>query len=238
MAAIGQHINLAFCKHTSCMVRSCGAGRSPRTDVAHWFVGKSNTSPDFLAADLHFLAVLSKGLISGVNLMFLNKRTNAHAQWGTHFFQQRDEDSWVLFFGCCLFFLDPLGGCEVNVLFLDWKGIFLCKFSAFFSVSWNVIGFIWANNPVSVCQTSSQSGQALKFTTSDSCDRIKDEFQFLQAQYHRCRHTHTHTRTHYLLVNCTFYLSQSCWPSSPGKCKIIGSCSKTLVQTVTHLPKL
>ncbi|XP_067308892.1 chico isoform X1 [Pseudorasbora parva] len=31
---------------------------------------------------------------------------------------------------------------------------------------------------------SSQSAQALKFTTSDSCDRIKDEFQFLQAQYH------------------------------------------------------
>ncbi|XP_047202053.1 TLE family member 5-like isoform X2 [Girardinichthys multiradiatus] len=33
-------------------------------------------------------------------------------------------------------------------------------------------------------KASSQSGQALKFTTSDSCDRIKDEFQFLQAQYH------------------------------------------------------
>lgn len=31
---------------------------------------------------------------------------------------------------------------------------------------------------------SSQSTQPLKFTTSDSCDRIKDEFQFLQAQYH------------------------------------------------------
>ncbi|MBN3281073.1 AES protein, partial [Polyodon spathula] len=30
----------------------------------------------------------------------------------------------------------------------------------------------------------SQSSQQLKFTTSDSCDRIKDEFQFLQAQYH------------------------------------------------------
>uniref|UniRef100_A0A667YP50 TLE family member 5, transcriptional modulator n=1 Tax=Myripristis murdjan TaxID=586833 RepID=A0A667YP50_9TELE len=28
------------------------------------------------------------------------------------------------------------------------------------------------------------SSQQLKFTTSDSCDRIKDEFQFLQAQYH------------------------------------------------------
>ncbi|XP_062412574.1 chico isoform X5 [Sardina pilchardus] len=33
-------------------------------------------------------------------------------------------------------------------------------------------------------QASSQSSQPLKFTTSDSCDRIKDEFQFLQAQYH------------------------------------------------------
>ncbi|XP_012670773.1 TLE family member 5 isoform X1 [Clupea harengus] len=33
-------------------------------------------------------------------------------------------------------------------------------------------------------QASSQSAQTLKFTTSDSCDRIKDEFQFLQAQYH------------------------------------------------------
>eukprot|EP00066_Takifugu_rubripes_P023865 XP_011613131.1 PREDICTED: amino-terminal enhancer of split-like [Takifugu rubripes] len=30
----------------------------------------------------------------------------------------------------------------------------------------------------------SASSQQLKFTTSDSCDRIKDEFQFLQAQYH------------------------------------------------------
>uniref|UniRef100_A0AAY4BNI6 Groucho/TLE N-terminal Q-rich domain-containing protein n=1 Tax=Denticeps clupeoides TaxID=299321 RepID=A0AAY4BNI6_9TELE len=34
------------------------------------------------------------------------------------------------------------------------------------------------------CSGSSQSSQPLKFTTSDSCDRIKDEFQFLQAQYH------------------------------------------------------
>ncbi|XP_035529690.1 TLE family member 5 isoform X1 [Dicentrarchus labrax] len=38
--------------------------------------------------------------------------------------------------------------------------------------------------PQSRHSASSQSGQALKFTTSDSCDRIKDEFQFLQAQYH------------------------------------------------------
>ncbi|GAB1295411.1 TLE family member 5 [Apodemus speciosus] len=32
---------------------------------------------------------------------------------------------------------------------------------------------------------SSHLPQQLKFTTSDSCDRIKDEFQLLQAQYHR-----------------------------------------------------
>ncbi|KAG7509645.1 amino-terminal enhancer of split-like [Solea senegalensis] len=38
--------------------------------------------------------------------------------------------------------------------------------------------------PQSRHSASSQSGQPLKFTTSDSCDRIKDEFQFLQAQYH------------------------------------------------------
>ncbi|MEQ2192961.1 TLE member 5 [Xenoophorus captivus] len=38
--------------------------------------------------------------------------------------------------------------------------------------------------PQSRHTASSQSGQPLKFTTSDSCDRIKDEFQFLQAQYH------------------------------------------------------
>ncbi|XP_039695141.1 transducin-like enhancer protein 2 isoform X10 [Pteropus medius] len=31
---------------------------------------------------------------------------------------------------------------------------------------------------------SSHLPQQLKFTTSDSCDRIKDEFQLLQAQYH------------------------------------------------------
>lgn len=40
------------------------------------------------------------------------------------------------------------------------------------------------------------SSQQLKFTTSDSCDRIKDEFQFLQAQYHRCRQKHWHAHWH------------------------------------------
>ncbi|KAK2541948.1 Transducin-like enhancer protein 1 [Columba livia] len=35
-----------------------------------------------------------------------------------------------------------------------------------------------------VYEGSSHLPQQLKFTTSDSCDRIKDEFQLLQAQYH------------------------------------------------------
>lgn len=51
------------------------------------------------------------------------------------------------------------------------------------------IGSVWIyilnGSCCCVSQASSQSGQPLKFTTSDSCDRIKDEFQFLQAQYHR-----------------------------------------------------
>uniref|UniRef100_A0A6I8P6H8 TLE family member 5, transcriptional modulator n=1 Tax=Ornithorhynchus anatinus TaxID=9258 RepID=A0A6I8P6H8_ORNAN len=38
--------------------------------------------------------------------------------------------------------------------------------------------------PLSPSKGSSHLPQQLKFTTSDSCDRIKDEFQLLQAQYH------------------------------------------------------
>ncbi|KAK0086871.1 hypothetical protein PV325_002357 [Microctonus aethiopoides] len=30
-----------------------------------------------------------------------------------------------------------------------------------------------------------QPGQPFKFTVIDSCDRIKEEFNFLQAQYHK-----------------------------------------------------
>ncbi|XP_059244586.1 TLE family member 5 isoform X1 [Mustela nigripes] len=40
---------------------------------------------------------------------------------------------------------------------------------------------IWGGGPP---RGSSHLPQQLKFTTSDSCDRIKDEFQLLQAQYH------------------------------------------------------
>lgn len=39
---------------------------------------------------------------------------------------------------------------------------------------------------VCVCQTPHQApGQPFKFTIPESLDRIKEEFQFLQAQYHR-----------------------------------------------------
>lgn len=34
-------------------------------------------------------------------------------------------------------------------------------------------------------QTPLQSGQPFKFSILEICDRIKEEFQFLQAQYHR-----------------------------------------------------
>jgi len=30
-----------------------------------------------------------------------------------------------------------------------------------------------------------QPGQPFKFSVAESCDRIKEEFNFLQAQYHR-----------------------------------------------------
>ncbi|XP_053276098.1 transducin-like enhancer protein 4 isoform X7 [Pleuronectes platessa] len=38
--------------------------------------------------------------------------------------------------------------------------------------------------PVARHQVSHQPGQPFKFTVTESCDRIKEEFQFLQAQYH------------------------------------------------------
>lgn len=71
-------------------------------------------------------------------------------------------------------------------------------------------------------QASSQSGQALKFTTSDSCDRIKDEFQFLQAQYHR----YAANTTIYTL----FHFIQKYFPIvySYGKCRLLWRRSFTL----------
>uniref|UniRef100_A0A9J7WZY9 TLE family member 5, transcriptional modulator n=2 Tax=Cyprinus carpio TaxID=7962 RepID=A0A9J7WZY9_CYPCA len=55
------------------------------------------------------------------------------------------------------------------------------------------------------------SSQQLKFTTSDSCDRIKDEFQFLQAQYHSLKlecdklaSEKSEMQRHYIMCVCVY----------------------------------
>lgn len=46
--------------------------------------------------------------------------------------------------------------------------------------------FFFYNHFSFLFQAPHQPGQpGFKFTVAESCDRIKDEFQFLQAQYHR-----------------------------------------------------
>lgn len=61
MVGIGQHINLAFCKHSSSIARGCGAGPVRCRQMSHIdSSAKSNMQPDFLASDLHFLAVTLK----------------------------------------------------------------------------------------------------------------------------------------------------------------------------------
>lgn len=59
--------------------------------------------------------------------------------------------------------------------------------------SWGLMGFndvtgsrhIDTFNGVFVLQGPPQPGQPFKFSVGESCDRIKEEFNFLQAQYHR-----------------------------------------------------
>uniref|UniRef100_A0A3B4B1S7 Groucho/TLE N-terminal Q-rich domain-containing protein n=1 Tax=Periophthalmus magnuspinnatus TaxID=409849 RepID=A0A3B4B1S7_9GOBI len=54
-----------------------------------------------------------------------------------------------------------------------------------------------------------QPGQpGFKFTVAESCDRIKDEFQFLQAQYHSLKveydklaNEKTEMQRHYVMVS-------------------------------------
>uniref|UniRef100_A0A7N6AND8 Groucho/TLE N-terminal Q-rich domain-containing protein n=1 Tax=Anabas testudineus TaxID=64144 RepID=A0A7N6AND8_ANATE len=47
-----------------------------------------------------------------------------------------------------------------------------------------------------------QPGQPFKFTVTESCDRIKEEFQFLQAQYHRS--------LSFFCLSCCFSISLPC----------------------------
>jgi len=50
-------------------------------------------------------------------------------------------------------------------------------------------------------QTPHQPGQPFKFTVAESCDRIKEEFSFLQAQYHRYIKFHFKQISHYLYTH-------------------------------------
>lgn len=58
---------------------------------------------------------------------------------------------------------------------------------------------------VSLLQGPHQSGQPFKFTIAESCDRIKEEFSFLQAQYHRYRYHWSlakYSSSHKKLIGC------------------------------------
>uniref|UniRef100_A0A3B4WFK3 Chico n=1 Tax=Seriola lalandi dorsalis TaxID=1841481 RepID=A0A3B4WFK3_SERLL len=64
-------------------------------------------------------------------------------------------------------------------------------------------------------QSRHSSSQPLKFTTSDSCDRIKDEFQFLQAQYHSLKlecdklaSEKSEMQRHYIMPSFCGYLAE------------------------------
>ncbi|KAL4228019.1 Transducin-like enhancer protein 4 [Mactra antiquata] len=56
-----------------------------------------------------------------------------------------------------------------------------------------------------------QPGQPFKFTVAESCDRIKEEFSFLQAQYHSLKmeceklaQEKTEMQRHYVMMQATF----------------------------------
>jgi len=51
--------------------------------------------------------------------------------------------------------------------------------------SYNFHPFKWLTTPPSPYPQGPQPGQPFKFTVSESCDRMKEEFNFLQAQYHK-----------------------------------------------------
>uniref|UniRef100_A0A8C5MHC7 TLE family member 4, transcriptional corepressor n=1 Tax=Leptobrachium leishanense TaxID=445787 RepID=A0A8C5MHC7_9ANUR len=65
---------------------------------------------------------------------------------------------------------------------------------------------LYKRHPIG-CQAPHQPAQPFKFTISESCDRIKEEFQFLQAQYHSLKleceklaSEKTEMQRHYVMV--------------------------------------
>uniref|UniRef100_A0A3P9JB77 Chico n=1 Tax=Oryzias latipes TaxID=8090 RepID=A0A3P9JB77_ORYLA len=77
-------------------------------------------------------------------------------------------------------------------------------------------------------QSRHSSSQPLKFTTSDSCDRIKDEFQFLQAQYHRYTSKQLHTKSYYVYYEMSYGLNIEMHKQAEIVKRLNGICAQVL----------
>lgn len=74
------------------------------------------------------------------------------------------------------------------VLLIYCCGHFVFLLFVFFYHVFSWFAVVMLNNRTSMNSTFQgppQPGQPFKFTVGESCDRIKEEFNFLQAQYHK-----------------------------------------------------
>uniref|UniRef100_A0A8C5I017 Transducin-like enhancer protein 3-B n=1 Tax=Gouania willdenowi TaxID=441366 RepID=A0A8C5I017_GOUWI len=90
-----------------------------------------------------------------------------------------------------------------------------------------------------------QPGQpGFKFTVAESCDRIKDEFQFLQAQYHSLKveydklaNEKTEMQRHYVMVRGAIVTTLDLKPLAPGEVSQVMQlqrCCCACVPLLTH----
>lgn len=75
----------------------------------------------------------------------------------------------------------PLKHASVHVDIFYKKGV-MCEFLMLTHISFNNTWSLFLNSIM--FQAPHQPSQPFKFTVAESCDRIKEEFSFLQAQYH------------------------------------------------------
>jgi len=52
-----------------------------------------------------------------------------------------------------------------------------------------------------------QGGQGVKFGVSEMCDRIKEEFNFLQAQYHKWNYTHVNLEIFFCIIDLSRFVA-------------------------------
>uniref|UniRef100_A0A8C5I2A0 Transducin-like enhancer protein 3-B n=1 Tax=Gouania willdenowi TaxID=441366 RepID=A0A8C5I2A0_GOUWI len=94
-----------------------------------------------------------------------------------------------------------------------------------------------------------QPGQpGFKFTVAESCDRIKDEFQFLQAQYHSLKveydklaNEKTEMQRHYVMVRGAIVTTLDLKPLAPGEVSQVMQlqrCCCACVPLLTHQQQL